>query len=124
MTSDATGSTLYITNQFSYVIVRDLKDGKVTKEFLVAPDIATNMYLGQPAVTPNGKYLYVPFAYNNSTGQNQDQVQMFDVATGKAVGTPITVGNRPFWAQMAPNGDTLYVANGEDDTVTVIDTTP
>jgi YVTN family beta-propeller protein len=124
MTSDASGSTLYITNEFSYVIVCDAKDGKVTNEFLVAPSIATNMYLGQPAITPNGKYLYVSFIYNNSTGQNEHQVQMFDVSTGKAVGTPITVGNHPFWAQMAPNGNTLYVANGEDATVTVIDTTP
>lgn len=61
----------------------------------------------------------VAYDYQGDTLLNQ--VAVFDVATGKMVGKPIAVGAYPFWLQMAPNGDTLYVANENDGTVTVID---
>jgi DNA-binding beta-propeller fold protein YncE len=124
MTTDASGSTLYIANGSNYVTVCNAKDGKVTKQFLVSPNIAYQIELGQPAVTLDGQYLYVPWAYNDTLGQDRQQVAMFDVSTGKIVGSAIAVGFFPVWAQMAPNGDTLYVANGHDGTVTVINTTP
>ena len=122
--TDSSASTLYITNEANYVTVCDAKTGKGNKQFFVSPDIATEMELGQPAVTPNGKYMYVSYAYNYLTSSPGNQVVMLDVATGKVVGSPIPVGNDPYWIQMAPNGDTLYVANERDGTVTVIDTTP
>jgi DNA-binding beta-propeller fold protein YncE len=48
---------------------------------------------------------------------------MLNVASGKIVGSPIKVGVEPFWAQMAQNGDTLYVANYSSGSITVINTT-
>jgi DNA-binding beta-propeller fold protein YncE len=124
MTSDASGTTLYIATDESYVALCDATNGKVTKQILVSPSITTPMYLGQPAVTPNGQYLYVPYGYNGTTNELQNQVAMFDVGTGKMVGSPIAVGAYPVWLQMAPNGDRLYVANENANTVTVIDTAP
>ena len=119
--TDRSASTLYITSATNYATLCDAKTGKVTKQFLVTPSLFPGAELGQPAVTPNGKYLYVAYTYEGYTPLNQ--VAMFDVATGKMVGTPIAVGAYPFWLQMAPNGDTLYVANENDGTVSVIDTT-
>ena len=119
--ADHSASIVYITSE-SYVTLCDAKSGKVTKEILVAPNIFPGTGLGQPAVTPNGKYLYVAYNYEGNTLLNE--VAMFDVATGKIVGTLIPVGAFPFWLQMAPNGDRLYVANKEGNSVTVIDTTP
>jgi DNA-binding beta-propeller fold protein YncE len=123
MTTDASGSTLYIANLGNYVTVCNAKDGKVIKQILVSPNIDDKIGLGQPAVTPDGQYLYVPLMYNYTLQKDPNQVAMFDVSTGKIVGPPIAVGLSPVWAQMAPNGDTLYVAN-QDGTVTVVDTTP
>jgi YVTN family beta-propeller protein len=118
--TNSSGSTLYITSE-SYATICDARTGKVTKQILVAPSIFPGTALGQPAVTPNGKYLYVAYLYEGNTALNE--VAMFDVATGKIVGQPIPVGVYPGWLQMAPNGDTLYVANLQGNSVTVIDTT-
>ncbi|HXM02528.1 MAG TPA: hypothetical protein VN939_07995 [Chthoniobacterales bacterium] len=57
---------------------------------MVTPSLFPGAELGQPAVTPNGKYLYVAYNYEGNTLLNQ--VAMFDVATGKIVATPIAVG--------------------------------
>jgi len=124
MTTDLSGSTLYIANQGNYVTVSNAKDGKVIKQLLVSPNIAYEIFLGHPAVTLDGQYLYVPYTYNHTLNQYINQVAMFDVSTGKIVGSPIAAGSYPVWAQMAPNGDRLYVANEQGSTVTVIDTTP
>ncbi|MBV8099469.1 MAG: YncE family protein [Verrucomicrobia bacterium] len=124
MTTDASGSTLYIASDLNYVTVCNAKTGAVIKRFLVSPNIASQTYLGQTAVTPDGRYMYVPYAYNYTLREYINQVAMFDVGTGKIVGSPIQVGSYPVWAQMAPNGDTLYVANSIGGSVTVVDTTP
>ncbi|MBV8099468.1 MAG: beta-propeller fold lactonase family protein [Verrucomicrobia bacterium] len=123
MTSDPSGSTLYITTTENYLTLCNAKTGKVTKQILVSPSIAAGNQLGEPAVTPDGRYVYVPYNYN-AADELLNQVGMFDIATGKIVGSPVAVGSYPFWAQMAPNGETLYVANQFDGTVTVIDTRP
>ena len=94
----------------------------VERAFLVAPSNAEDLRLGQPAVSRNGKYLYVPYYFTDSA--DGTQVGMFDVATGKIVGSPITVGRRPFFCCMAPNGRTLYVSNYFGSSVTVVDTAP
>ena len=122
--SDRSATTLYITSEYNYVTVCNARTGNVTNQFLVSPNIDTEMDLGQPAATPNGEYVYVPYAFNVTAAENVNQVAMFDVGTGKIVGTPIPTGKTPTWAQMAPNGRALYVANAGDGTVTVIDTAP
>ena len=118
LVTDSNASSLYIASQINYVTVCDSSDGRVIKQLLAQTDVSESVELGQPAVTPNGQYLYVPYA----AGENQ--VVMLNIGTGKLVGSPIQVGNEPRLAQVAPNGDTLYVANYIDGSITVIDTTP
>ena len=124
---DPAGTALFVVDQINYVTVVDPVTFKVQRAFLVAPSDSMNLYAGQLAVTLDGKYLYVPYDYtldpsNNLTWQNQ--VAMFDVATGRIVGSPITVGKGANFCSIAPNGQTLYVSNGADGTVTVVDIRP
>ncbi|MFY9985852.1 MAG: hypothetical protein WAM44_22025 [Chthoniobacterales bacterium] len=71
-------------------------DGTVSRKILAAPDIWADLSLGQPALTPDGKYLYVPYSYNNQLTRPCHQVAMIDVGTGKILGKVITVGNYPY----------------------------
>lgn len=124
MTSDLAATTLYITDYENYVSVCKASDGTAIKKILAVPDQLSSVGLGQPALTHDGKYLYVPYSVDNNGQTDLNQVGMIDVETGKIVGTPITVGNYPFWAQISPDGKTLYVSNYHDGTLSVIDITP
>jgi YVTN family beta-propeller protein len=124
MTSDASGSTLYITDEDNFVSVCNASTGEMTAQLSAVSSVYSAFELGQPAVSKNGKYLYVPYHYNLATETAANQVVMIDVTTGKIVGSPITVGYDPYWAQISPNGQTLYVANTYDGTVSVINITP
>jgi YVTN family beta-propeller protein len=131
ITMDPAGTALYVVDQINFVTVVEPVSLKVEKAILVAPNNAEDLNPGQPAVSLNGKYLYIPYYYtlNWTSGGTQtvnygDEVAMFDVATGKIVGSPITVGQGPSYCRFAPNGKTLYVSNWASGTVTVIDTTP
>jgi len=101
--------------------------------FLAVSSVFTAVSFGQPALTLNGKYLYLPYASggvlvktNVSMGPPGpgNAVAMIDVGTGKIIGSLITVGNNPVWAQVSPDGKTLYVCNNSDGTISVIDITP
>jgi DNA-binding beta-propeller fold protein YncE len=52
------------------------------------------------------------------------QVVMLNALSGAIVGSPITVGNVPVSAAIAPNGKALYVSNSSDATVTVVNSKP
>lgn len=56
-------------------------------------------------------------------GSLGDSIAVFDSASG-ALGTPINTGtdSEPYTIAIAPNGKTLYSANIENDTVSVVDT--
>ena len=62
-----------------------------------------------PAITPDGKYLYVPQlgTPTNSPGT----VVVISTATDTVVGTPIPVGVDPIFVAIAPNGKRAYVSN-------------
>jgi YVTN family beta-propeller protein len=124
MSSDPSATKLYITDLQNYVTVCNASDGTVTGKFLVVPSEFSTFYLGKPALTKNGQYLYVPYESNAITGAYGNEVVTVDTSTGKIVGTPITVGNSPFWVQTSPDGRTLYVSNTYSDTVTVVDISP
>ena len=68
-----------------------------------------------PAVTPDGKRLYVP---------NHDvaQVSVIDTTTN-AVTAQIAVAPNPHWVDFSPDGGRAYTANHESNLVSVIDTT-
>jgi YVTN family beta-propeller protein len=124
MVSNTRSTELYITDQENYLAVCNAADGVVTRKILAVPGIYATLRLGQPALTPNGRFLYVPYSYNFRSTRPNNQVGMIDVRAGKVLGKLITVGNYPGWAQSSPDGKTLYVANSNDGTVTVIDISP
>jgi YVTN family beta-propeller protein len=68
-----------------------------------------------PAVTPDGKRLYVP---------NHDvaEVSVIDTATN-AVIAQIGVAPNPHWVDFSPDGRHAYTANHESNLISVIDTT-
>ena len=78
--------------------------------------------IGYPAFTPNGKYAYMPEAYLN--GSTYNYVYLTDTKTYLPVGTPIQVGNEPYFVQIAYNGKYAYVGNQVDDTISVIQISP
>jgi YVTN family beta-propeller protein len=117
---DGLASKLFVTSQVNYVSIIDAKTGSIIKQCLAQADESTAMELGQPAVKPNAQFLYVPYTYNETTGVYGNQVAMLLVYTGEIDGSPIQVGNNPTWIELSPNADTLYVANKNDGTVTVI----
>lgn len=115
------GTKLYVADQYDYLATIDLaKNRLIAAAPLVTPG-ATDTVLGQPVVTPNGLFVYVPNSTNGT-------VTMIDATTGKVKGAPIQVGTNPFFAAIAPNGNLLYVVNSNPSgqgTLSVIDiTTP
>jgi YVTN family beta-propeller protein len=111
MTIDASGSTICIADAVNYVSVCDAIHGVQTAQLSAVSSVYASYELGQPAVTKNGKYLYVPYYYDSGTGAEANQVVMLDVSTGKIVGAPITVDYYPYWTQVSPDGQTLYVVS-------------
>jgi DNA-binding beta-propeller fold protein YncE len=95
-----------------------IKGDKVIKTVTLPPGVST----GYPAFTPNGKYAYMPEAYLN--GSTYNYVYLTDTETYQPVGTPIQVGNEPYFVQIAHNGKYAYVGNQLDDTVTVVKISP
>jgi DNA-binding beta-propeller fold protein YncE len=127
MTCDANATNgtgnLYLSS-LNYVTVCDSTTGKVSKKILAVPSVFSSIFLGNPAVTPTGQYLYVPYPRDGNTFVNLNLVVMISTKTGKVVGTPITVGQEPIWAQISPDAKRLYVLNEADNTVSVVDITP
>jgi DNA-binding beta-propeller fold protein YncE len=106
------GRTLYFTKG-AEVAVYDTTQQQVQKEILI------NGYgsPGQSAITPDGKYLYVPYS--------DGFVFMINTATNRVSGPPITVGALPDPVVIAPNGKYAYVVNGKvPGSVSVIDIGP
>ena len=93
-----------------------IQDNKVIK------NIKETDYPGYCAVTPDGKYLYIPF--NSSNSGNGNTVIMVSTTTYKTVGKPITVGFQPRAVAIAPDQKFAYVTNYQDNTVSVIDIQP
>jgi YVTN family beta-propeller protein len=78
-------------------------------------------YGGIPAVTPNGRFLYVPIL---ATSLNPivpgNTVVVYDTSTNTPVGNPITVGTGPIFVKISPDGKYAYVGNRSDNTVSII----
>jgi YVTN family beta-propeller protein len=67
-----------------------------------------------PAITPDGKYIYVPNSGSNDVG-------VIDVENESLL-TTIAVGAKPWCAVVVPDGKKVYVTNQDDNSVSVIDT--
>jgi YVTN family beta-propeller protein len=78
---------------------------------------------GQPAITPDGQFLYVPLGPGPGLKAQNGQVVMVKTATNKVAGKVI-VGIQPVAVAIAPDSEHAYVSNYLDGTVSVIDITP
>jgi YVTN family beta-propeller protein len=73
---------------------------------------------GTPAVTPDGRKVYVP---NEGFGFGTN-VSVIDTATNTVTAT-IPVGSAPAGVAVTPDGRKVYVTNFQSNDVSVIDTT-
>ncbi|MBV8211629.1 MAG: YncE family protein [Verrucomicrobia bacterium] len=71
------------------------------------------------ALTPDGKFLYVPVDAASGPGS----VVIISTATGAVIGNPIRVGQQPVAVAISPDGENAYVTNYADSTVSVIQIT-
>lgn len=81
--------------------------------------------LGYPAVTRDGKYLYVPiddYDLNGNPTSLGSTVAVINTGTGKVI-DQIPVGNGPVQVAISPDGYRAYVTNSADNTVSVINVT-
>jgi YVTN family beta-propeller protein len=108
------GRTLYVSifNDQRTIHAIDVLDTGSNSVVTTIPQTA-RPYL--PAVTPDGKRLYVP---------NHDvaEVSVIDTATN-AVIAQIRVAPNPHWVDFSPDGSHAYTANHESNLISVIDTT-
>lgn len=106
------GKKAYTINYFTVSVI-DLSTNQVTTTInnVGNADSAT-----VSALTPDGKYLYVPVFDGTSSGT----VAVISTETDTVVGPPIPVGKEPLALAIAPSGKRAYVSNYGDNTVTVI----
>jgi YVTN family beta-propeller protein len=106
------GKRAYTLNS-STISVIDLSTNQVTTTI---DNVGNVQSATVPALTPDGKYLYVPVFDGSSPGT----VVVISTEIDSIVGTPIPVGNEPLALAIAPSGKRAYVSNYGDNTVTVI----
>jgi YVTN family beta-propeller protein len=82
--------------------------------------VPSNSSVWVPAITPNGKYAYVPQTFASGAGS----VYLMDTTTYNTVGTSIQVGNRPYLVAITHSGKRAYVSNSQDQTISVIKISP
>jgi len=104
------GQNLYITTDGNDIAVFNTQTDAVVTRVPIGGPVTSD------AVTPDGKYLYVPYYPN--------LVATIDTKTFELVGSPIQVGQGPFGIAIAPDGLRAYVTNSTDGTVSVIDISP
>ena len=124
---------VYVADGEDYVTVCNASNGAATSTILAVGSVFDEEFLGQPALTADGQYLYVPYGGGGGIlnaqadpvmRRSDNKVAMIDVSTGKITGSLIRVGFDPVWALASPDGNTLYVCNAADGTVSVIDIRP
>ena len=94
-----------------------IKGDKVIKTLTIR-----DAHIGFFAITPNGKYAYVPDTYHGGAPYNY--VRLLNTTTYNDVGKMIQVGNKPLGVAIAHNGAYAYVTNYQDNTVSVIKISP
>src|SRR6478672_2494890 len=73
-------------------------------------------------LAPAGAEARNAYVANTGGGALGTTVSVFDIATGSAIGSPISVGTGPFALAISPDGSRAYVANQTSADVSVIDT--
>jgi YVTN family beta-propeller protein len=106
------GKKAYTLNYFTISVI-DLSTNQVTTTINNVGNVQSATV---SALTPDGKYLYVPVFDGSSPGT----VVVISTETDTVVGTPIPVGKEPLALAIAPSGKRAYVSDYGDNTVTVI----
>jgi len=68
MVTNASGSILCVADDVNYVAVCNAQDGTVSAIYPAVSSVFDLEFLGQPALTPNGEYLYVPYGGGGRLG--------------------------------------------------------
>jgi len=119
------GTQLYLTGTGTdsfhpEVAVIDTATNKVSDIIVLRYD---RRLPGEPAITPDGQFLYVPLAHGPGLKADNGQVAMVKTATNKVAGKVIA-GMQPVAVAITPDSKHAYVSNYLDGTVSVIDITP
>jgi YVTN family beta-propeller protein len=105
------GRIVYVVNLNSVSVIQD-------RAVVATVDLASyGTHTGYfAALTPDGKYLYVPMDQSDT-----EDGSVVVIKTGtRTVSTEFTVGIGPVAVAIAPNGEQAYVTNYTDGTVTVV----
>jgi hypothetical protein len=114
------GSEVFVSDWADYLAAIKIGTNRLAgAASLISPGDG-DVQLGQPAVTPNGAFVYVP-------NLNDQTVLMVDAATCQVKGSPIPVGQNPVFTAISPlYSNYLYVVNTNvpgQATMSVIDIT-
>jgi YVTN family beta-propeller protein len=122
LTFSANGRRLYL-NQRKLVMIVDTSSNQIVRTIkMPIAEGGRNNYAGQPAITPDGEFLYVPYP-------NASTIAMLDTATNKVVGSQIT-GNSAIAIAVAPTTPFAYAigdsssGNSEEGALYVINISP
>jgi YVTN family beta-propeller protein len=118
------GSKVYVTGIDTsstevVVAVIDTATNQITNTIPLRRGV--HLVPGIPALTPDGKFLYVPVYHGGPRPDHS--VVMVRTATNK-LGGHVIVGQQPVAVAIAPDAKYAYVSNYIDGTVSVIDITP
>jgi YVTN family beta-propeller protein len=116
------GKKFYTMGADGPVYVFNTSDNKLVKKISISGPQA---YVTHLALTPNNKYLYVPFLGGGFT----PQLDMIDTATNKIVAGPILLNKSSetsgfYGAAITPDGKYLYISDTAAGVVYVVDISP
>jgi YVTN family beta-propeller protein len=117
------GSKVYVTgiDSSSNAVVAVIDTGTNQIKNTIVLSTRVHLVPGIPALTPDGKFLYVPLYHGGARPDHS--VVMVRTATNEVRGH-IIVGQQPVAVAIAPDAKYAYVSNLIDGTVSVIDITP
>ena len=120
MSLSPSGQTLFAGNGVATITALDINDSATASglNYLIpvfSPSEPQNSQaLGQTAITPDGKYLYV-------ADFSVDQVSFIAANPKKSLGTvDMPAGSGPYNLTLSPNGTYLYVSNFNGETVAIV----
>ncbi len=106
------GDRVYVgggSKPFVYEFTFDNGDLKLARSFAAIKEPEPNDHVGDVALAPDGRFLYVASLFRNS-------LTVMNVQTGFVV-REIPTGRRPYRVVFAPDGKTFYVSHWSEATV-------